>query len=141
MAGSVKQQFRSEILSSWPGGPGLPPKRVFQVKLLAFATRKCGLSYTCGMICGSSLQCVTPGHVSQAFINMPLDREITTAGGASSDTPVLKKRKLSASPLLATPTRVLEQVKNVRFETICFALVQNLKFAVDGPSSIPARWR
>lgn len=33
--------------------------------------------------------------------------------GAASDTPVIKKRKISCSPLLATPTRVLEQVKNV----------------------------
>ncbi|CAM9360828.1 unnamed protein product [Laminaria digitata] len=32
--------------------------------------------------------------------------------GAASDTPVVKKRKISCSPLLATPTRVLEQVKN-----------------------------
>lgn len=30
-----------------------------------------------------------------------------------SDTPVMKKRKIASSPLLATPTRVLEQVKNV----------------------------
>lgn len=46
-------------------------------------------------------------------------------GSASSDTPVMKKRKLSSSPLLATPTRVLEQAKkakNVSYPILPFRL-------------------
>lgn len=43
---------------------------------------------------------------------MPVER-LVAGGIASSETPVMKKRKLSGAPLLNTPTRVLEQVKNV----------------------------
>lgn len=49
---------------------------------------------------------------NQLSFVMPAERMLV-GGLPATDTPVMKKRKLSGSPLLITPTLVLEQVKNV----------------------------
>lgn len=50
-----------------------------------------------------------PDHMK---LDMPAER-LSVGGLTSTGSPVKKKRKLSGSPLLLTPTLVLEQVKNV----------------------------
>lgn len=49
-----------------------------------------------------------------------------SGGDVSSDTPVMKKRKMSGSPLLVTPTRVLEQVKNVSSKNKLYLITNKL---------------